>query len=196
MPEDARKSTYFAVDFLFLIAFSIMPQPVLSTYKILRNKVLNRDIDESWVIWAQEMIEAGFESINLYELAGTTKPYNQFELIELTNIVLKDLLLDYSNPDVVVRDYVYFIIRTGLNDTDNYLSVLREIKDICIELDMEDEYMDFYLLYFAKDDLIYSENQWYWPDASRQNINSIIREQFQTFITKCDLKSEKDGRFG
>lgn len=172
-----------------------MPQPVLSTYKILRNKVLNGDIDENWVIWAQEMIEAGFESINLYELAGIDKPYNQFELVVLTDIVLKDLQLDYSDPDVVIRDYVYFIIKVGLNDADNYLPVLREIKDICIDLGMEGQYMDFYLLYFAKDDLIYSENQWYWPDANRQNIDSIVRERFQTFISECNLKSKKYGYF-
>lgn len=97
-----------------------MPQPVLSTYQILRNKVLNRDIDESWVNWAREMMEAGFESINLYELAGITQPYNQFELIELTNAVLKDLHLDYSDTSLVIRNYVYFIIKTSLDKADSY----------------------------------------------------------------------------
>jgi hypothetical protein len=171
-----------------------MPKPVLSTYRILRDKGLNRDINESWVTWAQEMIKAGFESINLYELAGITRPYNQFELIELTDVVLKDLQLDFSDPYVVVRDYVYFIIKSGINNTDNYLSVLREIRDIhYYELGVE--YADFYSLYYAKYDLMYSENQWYWPGATRQNIDSIIRERFQTFITECNLKSEKYGRF-
>lgn len=172
-----------------------MPQPVLSTYRILRNKALNRDIDESWVNWAQEMIGAGFESINLYELAGITRPYDQFELIKLTDAVLKDLQLDFSDPYVVVRDYVYFIIKSDINNTDNYLSVLREISDIYDELVIGDEYADFYSLYYAKNDLMYSENQWYWPGATRQNIDSIIRERFQTFITECNLKSEKYGRF-
>jgi len=34
-----------------------------------------------------------------------------------------------------------------------YLSTLNDIKDICIALDMEQKYMDFYLLNFAKNDL-------------------------------------------
>ena len=42
------------------------------------------------------MMEAGYESINLYELAGTTRPYNQFELKELTNQIFKDLVLWYT----------------------------------------------------------------------------------------------------
>ena len=44
-----------------------------------------------------EMMQAGYEAISLYELAGISKPYNQFELQELTERVLKDLKLDYSN---------------------------------------------------------------------------------------------------
>jgi hypothetical protein len=51
-----------------------MKKPVLSTYKILKDKAFNADINESWVNWAIEMMEEGFESINLYELAGTTRP--------------------------------------------------------------------------------------------------------------------------
>ena len=168
-----------------------MPQPVQSTYKVLRDKVLNRDIDESWITWAQEMMEAGFESINLYTLAGITKPYNQFELIELTDMVFKDLDLDYANSFVVIRDYVYFLIKKAIDDTSSYLSVLKEISNLYLELDMDIEYGDFDLLYFAKDDLAYSENQWYWPEANRENIDRIIKDRFRSFISDWDLESEK-----
>ena len=39
--------------------------------------------------------------------------------------------------------------------------------------------MDFYFLYFAKDDLIAADVQWYWDDANRDNIDQIIKERFQ-----------------
>lgn len=48
------------------------------------------------------------------------------------------------------------------------------------------EYMDFYLLYFAKDDLNESENQWYWDVADRKNIDEIIKEKFQEYIDKIE----------
>lgn len=164
-----------------------MKKPVLSTYKILMNKSLNNDIDESWIDWAIEMIETGFESEYLYILAGISKPYNQFELHELTNNVLNDLDLDYSNKSLVVRNYVYFLIKTSIDRPTTYFNTLREIKDICIDLDMDKEYMDFYLLFFAKDDLIESENQWYWEGADRRNIDMIINEQFDKWKTKFEL---------
>lgn len=149
-------------------------------------KAFNEDIDESWVEWALEMMEAGYESNNLYILAGITKPYNQFELQELANKVLADLNLDISDKSLTIRNYIYYILSTTINEPSKYLLTLMEIKDICIELDMEKEYMDFYLLYFAKDDLNESENQWYWDGADRNNIDEIIKDKFQEYIYKID----------
>lgn len=163
-----------------------MRQPVLSTYKILKEKAFNSDIDETWIDWAIEMMEAGFESDNLYELAGISRPYNQFELHDLTNKVLNDLSLDYSDRKLVIKNYVYFIITNSVNIPEAYIGTLRELKDICIDLDMEKEYFDFYLLYFAKDDLTESENQWYWDGANRSNIDEIITEQFVKWKTKFE----------
>jgi len=40
-------------------------QEVLSTYRILMKKAFNEDIDESWVEWALEMMEAGGMFIKL-----------------------------------------------------------------------------------------------------------------------------------
>jgi hypothetical protein len=163
-----------------------MNKPVFSTYKILMNKAFNQDIDESWIDWAMEMVEAGFESDNLYILAGMTKPFNQFELQELTNNVLRDLHLDYNDKDTVIRNYAYFIIKSSIDNPDSYLTTLQELKDICINLNMEKKYMDFYLLYFAKDDLIESENQWYWQGATRENINGIIKNQFINWVAQYE----------
>lgn len=42
--------------------------------------------------------------------------------------------------------------------------------------------MDFYLLYFAKDDLNESEVQWYWNGADRINIDLIIKNAFQYYL--------------
>jgi len=159
---------------------------VISTYKVLMKKAFNEDIDESWVEWALEMMEAGYESDNLYILAGISKPYNQFEIQELTDKVIADLNLETSDKSLTIRNYVYYILSTTINEPSKYLSTLKEVKGICIGLDMEKEYMDFYLLYFAKDDLIESENQWYWDGADRNNIDKILKEKFQEYIDRID----------
>lgn len=124
----------------------------LSTYKILKEKAFNSDIDESWIEWAIEMMQANFEVESLYELAGMSKPFNQFELHELAERVLKDLNLDYSDNEKVIKNYVHYLISMSVDKPYRYLETLRELKNICTDLDLDSDYMDFYLLYFAKDD--------------------------------------------
>jgi hypothetical protein len=163
-----------------------MKKPVLSTYEILKEKAFSSDINESWVDWALEMMEAGYESNNLYELAGTTRPYNQFELQDLTSKVFKDLNLDYSDKTKTLKNYVYFLLTSNIDRPEKYYEVLNEFRDIYYELDADTEFQDLTLLYWAKDDLIYSEFQHYWDGADRTNIDQIIRDQFGLYITKFE----------
>jgi len=163
-----------------------MKKPVLSTYKILKEKACNADIDESWADWAIEMMQLGYEAESLYQLAGISKPFNQFELQDLTNKVLNDLQLDYSDKQKTIKKYIYFLLKSNLENTDKYYEVLKEFRDIYYELDLESEFQDLALLYWAKDDLIYDENQHYWDGANRTNIDKIIREQFEIYIKKFD----------
>ena len=163
-----------------------MQEPVLSTYKILKEKAFNYDIGESWVDWAIEMIEAGYEADSLYQLAGTLKPYNQFELQALTTQVLKDLQLDNSDKRKALKNYVYFLISSNVDRPENYLKVLREFRDIYYELDMDSEYQDLALLYWAKDDLLYADYQHYWDGANRENIDTIIKDKFEFLKRKFE----------
>ena len=163
-----------------------MKKPVLSTYKILKEKASNADIGESWADWAIEMMQVGYEAESLYQLAGISKPFNQFELQDLTNKVLNDLQLDYSDKQKTIKNYIYFLLKSNLEKTDKYYEVLKEFRDIYYELDMESEFQDLALLFWAKDDLIYDENQHYWDGANRTNIDKIIREQFEIYIKRFD----------
>lgn len=162
---------------------------VLSTYKLLKAKAFNENIDEAWVDWAVEMIEAGYRSDNLYMLAGETKPFNQFELHELTKKVLEDLGFDYSDKDTVLKNYVYYLIANSIDHPETYYKTLRELKNICQDLDLDAAYMDFYLLYYAKDELTVGEVQWYWDGANRENIDQIIQERFRMWIAEFEQQN-------
>lgn len=157
---------------------------VLSTYKFLKKKAFNENIDESWIDWAIEMIEAGYQSVNLYMLAGETKPYNQFELHELTKKVLEDLGFSYGDKYAVLKNYVYYLISNSVDYPETYNKTLRELKNICQDLDYASEYMNFYLLNFAKEDLTIDEVQWYWDGANRQNIDQIIKDYFTKWMNE------------
>lgn len=159
---------------------------VLSTYKILKGKAFNENIDGTWVDWALEMMEAGFESDNLYILAGITKPFNQFELHELTRKVLEDLGFSYADKDAILKNYVYYLISSSVDHPETYYKTLLELKNLCQDLGLDSAYMDFYLLYYVKDDLRVDEVQWYWNGANRQNIDQIIKDYFRKWMTEFE----------
>ena len=151
---------------------------IISTAEIVALKALNRNVDEKWVDWAVDMLVAGFDTEHLVILAGESKPYNQFQLQILTDKVFNEMHLDYSDKDKAIKNYACYLIDKVLNNDIEILKVLNFLKDICIELDYEKYLFDFYLLYFTKVDLSYSENQYYWNGATRENIDSIIIDYF------------------
>lgn len=157
-------------------------QPIPSTAEILAYKALNRSVNETWVNWAVDMMMAGFETESLVILAGIMPFYNQFELKVLTDKVFDELNLDYSDAHKAVKNCASFLIAQCLKGEKNYYSVLGTLKNLCIELDYDKDLYDFYSLYFAKDDLLTSENQWYWIGADRSNIDGIIKEYFENWL--------------
>jgi hypothetical protein len=166
---------------------------IKSTYKILALYVLNRDADESWAIWALDMLSAGFESDQLILLAGISKPYNQFYLRELTARAFAELSLDTSSLEKALNDYTLYLVEDALAGNLSYSAVLAELKDIFNELHQISFLSPFYLLYFAEDDLKFSRHQFYWPGATRQNIQETISEYFRDWVRGHKYESQLAG---
>jgi len=158
-------------------------KPVKSTAEVLAFKVLNRDVDKVWVDWAFDMLMAGFDTEHLRILAGENEPFNQFQMQELADKVLAELQLDYSDKDQTIKNYACYLIDKSLDGELDNFKVLKILKDICTELDFEPYLYDFFSLYFAKDDLLHSDNQWYWDGATKDNIEQIITNYFTTWKT-------------
>ncbi len=162
-------------------------KPVELTYEIVAWKHLNQSVDEKWSNWAVDMLMADYETEHLIELAGIEKPYNQFELQELTDRVFSELGLDYKNKEKVVSNYVTYLAKEVINGKRELLKTLRDIKDLCIAFDYDRKIYDFYSLYFAKEDLNYTTVQWYWKDADRSNINKICMDYFEKWVKENPL---------
>ncbi|GHT57907.1 hypothetical protein AGMMS50239_01270 [Bacteroidia bacterium] len=158
--------------------------PIKSTAEILALKVFNRDIDKIWIDWAVNMLVAGFDTENLRILAGESEPINQFYAQDLAEKVLSELNLDYSDQEKIIKEYVLFLIEKSLNGEIDNFKTLEILKDICIELDYLNCLYDFYLLYYAKEDLRYSEFQYYWEknNLDRENIDDFITLYFRNYL--------------
>jgi hypothetical protein len=159
-------------------------QYIESTIEIIASKVLNHNIDKKWIDWAVNMLSSGIDFENLSILAGESEPYNQFYLQSLTDKILVELQIDISDKETIINNYISYLIKKALKGNLDHFKVLRILKDLCIELNYPSYLSDFYSLFFAKDDLLYSEHQWYWEGATKENIDNIITLNFESWIKK------------
>ena len=157
-----------------------------TTAQILVFKMLGLDVDKRWTDWAYDMLCAGFETENLITLAGEAEPYNQFELRSLTDKVFKELNLRWDDREQVYVNYISYLITKALNGEIKPLTVLEIVRDLYLGDDYGILLQDFYMLYYAYDDLSYSDQQYYWNGATRSNIDSITKEYFKDWIAKYD----------
>ena len=151
-------------------------EPVQSTVEILYLKVTNKTLNQAWVNWAVEMLVAGFDGDYLAVLANESEP--NFENYDLAEKVLNELGIPFTDKEAIINNYILYLVNKLLNSEMGSDKALRILCDICIDLNYPASLMDFYFLCYAKCDLDYYGDQGYWPDATRDNIEGIIRAQF------------------
>lgn len=153
-----------------------------TTPEVLAFKVLWKRIDQVWVDWAVAMLMAGYDTEHLRILAWETEPFYQFEMQNIIDKVLTELQIDCSDKDKIIKDYVCYLIDKSFDGEIESLELLNILKDLFIELELNCDYLyGFYLLYFAKDDLLDSEYQYHWDGGTRENIDKIITDYFVTW---------------
>jgi len=156
--------------------------PSVSTTEILARRALQRPCGQDCVDWAIGMLERGYSSRNLLMLAGMSEPLNHFELAEMRDRALAET----NPPEVALEDplgaFAAELLGAALRGERPLLDAVGQIKDLSIELGYPRELNDFYLLYFAWEDLRQSDQQWYWDGATRENIEALIREHAEKFV--------------
>jgi len=75
-----------------------------------------------------------------------------------------------------------YLSKLGLTGELKPLPVLEKLKDIHIELEHYSPLAHFYDLYYAQEDLQYSEDQWYINGIDRSNIDQAITDCFNEWV--------------
>ncbi len=163
----------------------------ITTAHILAGKALQESCGQNCVDWAISMLEEGRDGHNLTMLAGMLPPYNHFEMAALRDRTLCELGIADLDAELAVRTFAVERLRLALEGDFNLMEAVREIKDLCIANNYQKDVYDFYLLFFAYVDLEFREMQYYWPGATRENIESIFRKRAEQFVANPSEKSQR-----
>lgn len=163
-----------------------MTKPISElTYKIVAFPEIQQvDTNES-IDWAIEMMELGHESPTLLMLASFNKPTNYFEVIDYVKATVKELGLEMKSGDDAILSYASYFVHQIAKEQ-RVRENLTELYKFCQMRDYEDLVYDFYLLYWAWDDLDYEDTEFnhYWDGARRENIKQIVIDEAKKWIEK------------
>lgn len=153
------------------------------TYKIVAfSEVPNFNSDDC-VDWAIEMLTLGYESESLLILSSFSKPTNHFEIVSCLKNTLAELNLEEKKGEEAIISYSSYYIWKIANSVD-IRNNLEMIYKFCQLKDYEGIIYDFYLLYWAWDQLDYDDSNHYWEGANKSNIESIVKEVAVEWLNK------------
>ena len=154
------------------------------TYKIVAYSDLTTVNGDDCVNWAIEMLQLGYDTPSLLILAGLTKPTNQFEVKDYLKQALNELELEEKTGDDATLSYSYYYI-VKIAKGEDVKRNLKSVYEFCKARDYEKNINEFYLLYWAWDDLDYGNDyQAYWPDADRSNIEQTVIETAKKWVSE------------
>ena len=144
------------------------------TSKMLAYRHLeNFDIDQA-VDWAVEMLSLGYETSSLLILAGISKPVNFFEAEKYLLSSFNELSITLPEEHEAIVGYCKTFIEKMAKSID-VKSNLKALYSTGLAFDYEKPIFDFYLLYWAWDDLDYGETyQNYVAEATKYNIEKLV----------------------
>ena len=191
--DDKDRQEYPLTDIVKLDAtLNEILQKVPSTAEILVYKQQKFNINTQWKDWALEMLMAGYETENLFILAGEDIHCNPFEFTELTDKIFEELHLNEIDANSIIILYSLFIVKSVIQspDKNKVSAALNKLEQECINNEYNTFLYDFYLLSNAIDELKALGEQWYWNDASltKENWYEYTLRFFKLWIESPDPK--------
>jgi hypothetical protein len=76
------------------------------------------------------------------------------------------------------------MVSVVFHDAGALRDVFSQVATLAVEFDYRPELMPFYNLHYAAEDLRSSDTQWYWPAATRANIEQIMQQEAERFVAR------------
>jgi hypothetical protein len=175
----------------------------ITTERVVAERALGRTRDEHCVDWAIGLLEQGASGHYLQMLASLSPPFNGFEVDRLLERTLREV----GASELAREDAVYVYARERLLSllagTEGMAATLDALGSLYRDEDHAPLLKDLYLLNLAYQDLYTIGESWYWPGATKENIQSIVLERAREFVESKPWRlerfapataSQKDGR--
>ncbi len=162
-----------------------MTQPLPVTGVAIRAwRALGRPPTPSWVEWAVQELEEGRDGSNLRILAGLSEPFDYFDTIRFVDGALAEAGLDPLEQVEAISAYSWELVSSLAEQPSLTTEALSQLAGLCVDTGYPKSLMPFYLLHFARQDLLAGEDQHYWNGADASNIDGIVQNEARAWLAE------------
>ena len=164
------------------------------TLEILAERCLTHFDSKKLVDWAVQILELGYESNNLFVLAGLDYD-TTIEREEYFWKSVKDLNLDVeNNKDKLIESYAFTIANKAIRKEIGIDYAFGQMLKIVSASEYDNKYMAFYEIEEDLDYLSYQNSTLFNADLTLANANDYILEELKIFAEMESLKIPDEER--
>ncbi|OMQ11781.1 hypothetical protein [[Flexibacter] sp. ATCC 35103] len=141
---------------------------------------LNVDLIEDWAI---ELINSGYESEAIYNLACFYKPIDLHEVQPYLEAVLSELNLTLKNKEESEKCHIRYFLNKIVKH-DDVKTNLKRLLYIDYDFNKEIDIRDLYSLQYVWDDLLAGEVYWYNKDLNLDTIEQEVVEKAEKWLSE------------
>ncbi len=160
----------------------------VTTARILADRALQSLSSEACVDWAVGLLLGGHDGEAVAMLAGMSPPFNAFETADLCDRALAEVGAPDLAEDEAVHIFAAERLRAALSGDADMGETLGVVRDFCVAHDYDRALYDFYLLCFAREDLVDEQFSAHWPSATRASIDALIRQRAAAFVAEVAVR--------
>lgn len=164
------------------------------TTNIFAEKILTQFDSKKYIDWAINVMELGYESENLFILAGLDNELTQIRE-EYFWKTIKDLNISVNKTDAeLIQNYAKFIAQKVIDNEIDIDDAFRIMLRICSTTGYEQRYIPFYEIDEDLDYLFYDNSILFNSGLTKENKTEFIREEFKIFYEMERLNIPLDKR--
>ncbi|MDR1847591.1 MAG: hypothetical protein LBR17_05690 [Bacteroidales bacterium] len=167
------------------------------TYVLLVERIIGNPDSKKLVDWALEVLQQGYESENLYILAGLDNDSTE-EREKFFEKSLEDLNMEYPKTEEEhLKFYAVYIAEQVVKKEIDVITGLRKMYEIAVKSQYNELYMYFYSLEDEVNLLLNGFGSLFISDLTLENYKDYVFEAFELFLEKQILKipAEEQSKF-
>jgi hypothetical protein len=145
-------------------------------------RALGRPPSPSWVDWAVQALEDGRDGSNLRILAGLREPFDYSDTVRYVDGALIEAGVEPLAQSEAISAYSQELVSFLVERSTIRPEALSQLANLCVDTGYPKSLMPFYLLHFARQDLLAGRDQHYWDGADSSNIDEIVQNEARAWL--------------